>query len=377
MKLLVISHTRHYKNKDGALVGWGATVRELNALAPHFETVYHIGTMHPEEAPGSSLPYTQDNIVFVPMKPSGGKGLLKKLGVLTTIPSTISLVVKYLRKVDVFQLRTPTGVAVYLIPWMSLFSSKKGWYKYAGNWQQKNKPLGYAVQKWMLKKQLRTVTVNGVWSSEPSHIVGFENPCLTLSEWENSKSFSEPACRTGREKKLPANIDYCFVGSMHRAKGVDKIIAAWKQINSSKNGILHMVGGGGMYEELVADCIGESSIKFHGFLAKNEVHDIYKQCSYVVLPSDNEGFPKVIGEAMNYGCVPIVSDVSCIGQYVVHGENGFLIAQNTTQEIITKIRESMDLSEAAFKIICKKNHKVAKKFTYDHYVHRIQTELLT
>ena len=369
MKLLIISHTRHYKNEQGTLVGWGATIREVNALAQHFETVYHIAALHPGEAPGSSLPYTEDNVVFIPMRPSGGKGLINKLGVLATIPSTIALVAKYMKKVDVFQLRTPTGIGVYLIPWLSMFSGRKGWYKYAGNWKQKNLPTGYAIQKWMLKKQGCKVTVNGSWPSEPSNIIGFENPCLTANEWNQARIISE-------EKKLPNQIDYCFVGSMHQAKGVDKIIEAWKQINSIKKGILHMVGGGGMYDELVAKCEDDPSVMFHGFLSKTEVHAMYKKCSFVVLPSDNEGFPKVIGEAMNYGCVPIVSDVSCIGQYVFDGENGFLIAKNTTEEIVNNMQKSLALSQEDYSKFIKKNYAIAQKFTYAYYIQRIQTELL-
>ena len=49
-----------------------------------------------------------------------------------------------------------------------------------------------------------------------------------------------------------------------------------------------------------------------------------------VLPSYSEGFPKVIAEAMNFGCIPIVSDISCIRQYIINGKNGFLINQTPT-----------------------------------------------
>lgn len=370
MKLLIISHTRHYKDEAGTLVGWGATIRELNALAPHFDKIYHIATLHPGEAPGSSLPYTHDNIEFVAMQPSGGKGLMKKLGVLSTLPSTIRLVSRYIKKADAFQLRTPTGIGVYLIPWLTVATKKIGWYKYAGNWKQKNLPLGYQLQQWMLKNQSRKVTVNGTWPSEPSHIVGFENPCLTQQEWKQAKAISE-------EKTLPVTIDYCFVGSMHKAKGVDKIIAAWKDISSPKKGILHLVGGGGMYEELLANYGGEESIVFHGFLAKNEVHEIYKKCSFVVLPSDNEGFPKVIGEAMNYGCVPIVSKVSCIDQYVTHQQNGFLIEENTIEQITHRMQQGLELSKEKYMSMNTKNHQIAKKFTYTHYIHRLRHELLS
>ena len=63
---------------------------------------------------------------------------------------------------------------------------------------------------------------------------------------------------------------------------------------------------------------------------------IYSKCDFIILPSKSEGFPKVIGEAMNYGCIPIVSDVSCISQYIQNGVNGFLIKPITSKEIYKK-----------------------------------------
>ena len=42
LKLLVISHTPHYTDQDGRVVGWGPTLRELNYLTDLFEHVYHI-----------------------------------------------------------------------------------------------------------------------------------------------------------------------------------------------------------------------------------------------------------------------------------------------------------------------------------------------
>ena len=41
MILAIISHTQHYKDKNGTIVGWGATVRELDQS---FRQGYSCGT---------------------------------------------------------------------------------------------------------------------------------------------------------------------------------------------------------------------------------------------------------------------------------------------------------------------------------------------
>ena len=141
MKLVIISHTEHYKTNKGEIVGWGPTISEINHLAKDFEKIYHIAFLHTKKVPPSSLPYTASNIEFIPLTPMGGPSLIDKLRVLGNIPTVLKTVSAILDKVDVYQLRTPTGIGVFLIPHLTFCTKKKGWYKYAGNWVQKKPPL--------------------------------------------------------------------------------------------------------------------------------------------------------------------------------------------------------------------------------------------
>ncbi|MDX1462856.1 MAG: capsular biosynthesis protein, partial [Marinirhabdus sp.] len=87
MKLAIISHTNHYRTTTGEIVGWGATVSEINHLAPHFETIYHAAVLHENsQVPPSSIPYVSDNIQFVALPPTGGKRMGDKLNIIMSIP---------------------------------------------------------------------------------------------------------------------------------------------------------------------------------------------------------------------------------------------------------------------------------------------------
>ena len=79
---------------------------------------------------------------------------------------------------------------VFLIPYLTLFSNKKGWYKYAGNWNQEQPPLGYRIQRYLLIKQSRLVTINGRWPNQPNHCLTFENPCLRNEDLEIGKKIA-------------------------------------------------------------------------------------------------------------------------------------------------------------------------------------------
>lgn len=365
MNLVIISHTKHYKNEQDVLVGWGPTINEINYLANHFTTITHVGMFYDEKAPQSALPYTNDSIQFVSLPKLGGKTITSKLAYLFATPKIISVVLKELQNADAFQLRTPTGIAVFLIPFLTLFSRKKGWYKYAGNWVQKDPSLSYRFQRWMLKKQPRKVTINGTWKDQPNHCKTFENPCLTALDREKGGEFIQ-------SKRLTETVDFCFVGGLNANKGILSILNAFKNISSNKIGTFHIIGDGALRDEVEKESKKLAiSIRIHGSLSKEKVIEVYKHCHFLILASINEGFPKVIGEAMNYGCIPIASDISCIGQYIQNTKNGFLIQPVNSSEIQKQIENSLDLSIEEFNKYLNYNYELANKFTYQYYLENI------
>lgn len=370
-RLAIISHTEHYLTPDGKVVGWGPTITEINHLADDFLEIYHISFLHKGNPPRSALPYTSSNINFIPLSPMGGKGIVAKLKTIFHSPRILSVVLQNLKKVDVFQLRTPTGMGIFLIPFLSLFSKKKGWYKYAGNWNQDNPPLGYAVQRWMLKKQKRKVTINGSWTNQPKQCLTFENPCLTLAERKegfeviNSKSYK-------------AKFSFCFVGRLEDAKGVQRIIEAFGIMNNKeKIDKIHFIGDGDKMDEYKfrSQELNLPTV-FHGFLERDMVFDIYRESHFLLLPSSaSEGFPKVIAEAMNYGCIPIVSDVSSISQYI-NSENGFIVIPLKIDRLGVVLKEAMLKEEVALQNIALKAHYDVVNFTFENYRKRIQKEII-
>jgi hypothetical protein len=126
MTLAIISHTEHYTADDGTLVGWSPTVNEINHLLDLFDTIVHVAMHHDGKPPLSTMAYRSDKIRFVPIPTVGGQGVLSKWHSLMQAPSIIKTVAEVLKEVDYFQLRTPTGIGVFLIPYLTLFVKKKG-----------------------------------------------------------------------------------------------------------------------------------------------------------------------------------------------------------------------------------------------------------
>ena len=290
-------------------------------------------------------------------------------------PKVIRTVSRTLERVDYFQLRAPTGIGVFLIPYLSLFSKRKGWYKYAGNWNQAHPPLGYRWQRWWLKHQSRKVTINGRWPNQPKHCITFENPCLTL---EGIKGGQECI----KHKRFGGSLSFCFVGRLEKEKGVERIIKAFASLSEhekAKIDVVHLVGEGkedGHFKTMSKDT-GIPFI-FHGSLSRPEVFEIYKQSHVFLLPTAaSEGFPKVIAEAMAFGCVPIVSNVSSIGQYIKHQEQGLLLEVITPKALAAQLRSILVLDTESYHKMIPLQSKVVQQFTFAYYNERIKTQILT
>lgn len=316
MKLVIISHTPHYRKED-RIVGWGATVREINYLAKLFKEVVHIAPLHDEKAPASSLPYETPTIIFKPVPSSVGKGLLHYLDLLLKIPVYARVILGELKQTDVVHVRCPAAIS--LIAVLLLFFVQKPkirWIKYAGNWKPEGgDPWSYKFQCWWLEKKFHKsiVTINGKWPHQLPHVHSFLNPCLTTEELKEAETLS-------RDKKLSEPLRLLFVGRLETEKGVGRCLEIASELLRRKVSFFFDFAGDGLerkkFEAIARDFKIDRNIKFHSWLSRDELNKIYEQAHFLILPSQTEGWPKVISEAMAYGVVPLASKTGSIPDFL-------------------------------------------------------------
>lgn len=363
-KLLIISHTEHFLDATGTVCGWTPTVREIDFLANHFKEVIHLAVLHPGKALASTTSYQAKNVRFEYVSSFGGASLRKKLQIVMVMPLLWFKMHHLLKEVDLFQFRSPTSIGLMVIPILSIFyATKQGWYKYAGNWMQPNMPLSYRFQKWMLEKlQKRPVTINGFWNGQPAHIHSFENPCLSEVELPIFKY-------TGSQRTWQRPYSACFVGRMDDAKGVHRIIELLLQPEVERSiGTFHFVGEGPK-QLAYKKALRQSKVKvyFHDFCTRKKTFEYYAHSHLILLPSNSEGFPKVVAEAAAFGCIPLVSDVSSIGQYV-NETNGFLW---NIKDSFSDYFQRLDLDEQKLFNKSESLYKLAEKFTFETYMNKL------
>jgi glycosyltransferase involved in cell wall biosynthesis len=161
---------------------------------------------------------------------------------------------------------------------------------------------------------------------------------------------------------------------------MDLIIEALTSLDAEsrdKLGTIHFVGSGAQLEFYKARVKALSlSAVFYGYLSRAAVHDIYKRSHAILLPSVSEGFPKVIAEALNYGCIPIVSDVSSISHYIRDSENGFLMKDLTVASLNQCLLKFLTLEQPIYKQMTSTSLDFIRSFSYAYYNQRIIDDIL-
>lgn len=375
MKLLIISHTEHYRKGSG-VAGWGPTIREINALATLFDEVVHVATLQEGPAPESALPYDGENIRFSPVPASGGSRLVDKLGIIFQYPRYLWTILKELRGVDVVHIRCPANISLLAVVLLTLLPwPRRRWTKYAGNWNPDGpEAFSYTLQHWWLNKGLQrgVVTVNGRWPGQPAHVHSFYNPCLTEEE------LADGAARAA--SKSPAKpLRLLYVGRLETPKGVGRILEIVARLCQQQIPVVvDLVGDGPekpAFEAYAAKQGIQDRVKFHGWVPRDQLGPIYAQAHLMLFPSSSsEGWPKVLSEAMAYGVVPVTSNISSIPQYLEDFGVGQTFNPNDLQGFFkavvwysTHTDEWKHQSDNAV--------KAARLFSYANYLESVQNLL--
>lgn len=102
-----------------------------------------------------------------------------------------------------------------------------------------------------------------------------------------------------------------FLGRIVPEKGIRYLIEAFKSVQTDKK--LVIAGGASdteaFYEELKTMAKGDERILFTGFVQGEMLEELYSNAYIYTLPSDLEGMPLSLLEAMSYGNCCLVSDI--------------------------------------------------------------------
>ena len=140
-----------------------------------------------------------------------------------------------------------------------------------------------------------------------------------------------------------------FLARLVPEKGVHYLLDAFAQIQTDKK--LVIAGGASHSSEYVTEikekAAKDSRVIMTGFVQGRELEELFSNCYLYVLPSDIEGMPISLLEAMSYGCSCLISDieenVEVAGKFAARFEKSNV--SSLKDALSETLREKQDRSE--------------------------------
>lgn len=152
-----------------------------------------------------------------------------------------------------------------------------------------------------------------------------------------------------------------YLGRLVPEKGIAYLIEAFKKVYTDKK--LVIAGGTSdtdTYEkELKTLAQGDDRVLFTGFVQGRLLEELYSNAYFYVLPSDLEGMPLSLLEAMSYGNCCLVSDIDECASVV--DNKGIIFKKSNIPDLIEKLQTLCNdrttvqgYKKSATEFICKK-----------------------
>lgn len=157
-----------------------------------------------------------------------------------------------------------------------------------------------------------------------------------------------------------------FLGRLVPEKGVHYLIEAYKELDTDKK--LVIAGGSSHtkeYEsELKALANGNENIIFTGFIQGKELDELYSNAYIYCLPSDLEGMPISLLEAMSYGNCCLTSNIAECSE--VCGENAVYFEQGNVQSLKGTLEELLKNEERVSKLKNAAARYILSRYNWDN-----------
>lgn len=156
-----------------------------------------------------------------------------------------------------------------------------------------------------------------------------------------------------------------FLGRIVPEKGIRYLLQAYKQLHTDKK--LVIAGGSSdtddFMKEIQALAAGDDRVIFTGFVAGQALEELYSNAYLYLLPSDLEGMPLSLLEAMSYGNCCVVSDIAECAEVVE--DKAVTFQKSNVQDLKEKLQRLCDDSATVQKYKNEAADFICSKYNWD------------
>lgn len=210
-----------------------------------------------------------------------------------------------------------------------------------------------------------TVAYNGIAAAALRDLAAQQRPCVTL-----------PA-------DFAARIVVGYVGRLDPHKGILDFLESTRWFASGADTVGFLLIGGPLADEnadwdrigpaLAAARARGACVHLTGFT--NQPYGFMDQCHILVLPSHDEGFPRVVLEAMALGKAIVATAVGGIPEAITTDTHGILIPSKNPERLAAAITRMIDDEDLRDRIGKAARARVERDFTLDATADAVQRAL--
>ena len=167
---------------------------------------------------------------------------------------------------------------------------------------------------------------------------------------------------------LVKNSYILFLGRLVPEKGIRYLIEAFKNVKTDKK--LVIAGGSSdtdsFMEELKELAKEDGRIIFTGFVQGQMLDELYSNAYIYTLPSDLEGMPLSLLEAMSYGNCCLVSDIPECAEVVE--DKAMIFKKSDVNDLREKLQDVCDHSEKVMEMKAQAADFICEKYNWDDVV---------
>lgn len=171
-----------------------------------------------------------------------------------------------------------------------------------------------------------------------------------------------------REYGLEGQDYILFLGRLVPEKGLRYLIEAFRQVNTTKK--LVIAGGSSdtdsFLQEIRAMAEGDDRILFTGFVQGQLLEELYSNAYVYTLPSDLEGMPLSLLEAMSYGNCCLVSDIPECADVVE--DKAAIFQRSDVEALREKLQMLCDDASAVQRFKARAADFICDKYSWDAVV---------
>ena len=159
-----------------------------------------------------------------------------------------------------------------------------------------------------------------------------------------------------------------FLGRLVPEKGIRYLVEAFKNVKTDKK--LVIAGGSSdtdsFMEELKELAKGDNRILFTGFVQGAMLDELYSNAYLYTLPSDLEGMPLSLLEAMSYGNCCLVSDIPECAEVVE--DKALIFKKSNIEDLQKKLQDACDHPEMVMRMKNQAADFICEKYNWDEVV---------